>query len=124
ADPADFTFVEVGAESAGRILSGVTHPFGATRTVQVGEAPALTGKCVVFSNELFDAQPLRRLVHTGGQWHEFGVRVTTTGELQSCLLAQTVDEPWLPANANEGYVFDAPRAAITLIEQLAVQPWE
>jgi hypothetical protein len=35
--PGDFVFVEIGAEPAAGVLAGVTHPFGAVRTVRVGE---------------------------------------------------------------------------------------
>jgi SAM-dependent MidA family methyltransferase len=60
--PGDFVFVEIGTEVAGGVLAGVSHPFGAARTVRVGEPIELSGRCVVFSNELFDAQPCRRFV--------------------------------------------------------------
>jgi SAM-dependent MidA family methyltransferase len=71
--PGDFVFVEIGAERAGGLLAGVAHPFGAVRTVRVGEPLELSGRCVVFSNELFDAQPCRRFVRRDGAWWELGV---------------------------------------------------
>lgn len=128
-DPADFTFVEIGAEpfaaaqgrSPGGVLAGVTHPFGGARTVGVGDAPALTGKCVVFSNELFDAQPFHRFVFRAGAWRERGV-VLHAGALAEIELPLATPAP-LPASAPEGYAIDAPLAATTLAEQLAAQPW-
>ncbi|MBW8780407.1 MAG: SAM-dependent methyltransferase [Verrucomicrobia bacterium] len=121
AKPADYTFVEIGAEPGGGILTGVTHPFGAARTVRVGEPVAITGPCVVFSNELFDAQPLRRFVGREGGWRELGVELHGDA-LREVELAPAT-EPWLPSEAPEGYVFDAPRAAADLAATLAAQPW-
>ena len=72
-DPGQFTFVEIGSETADGILDGVTHPFKDVRVLRVGEPLELSGRCVVFSNELFDAQPFRRFVRRGEIWKEFGV---------------------------------------------------
>lgn len=129
-DPRDFTFVEVGAEpfdtgqpGAGGILAGVQHPFGATRTVRVGERLELAGPCVVFSNELFDAQPFQRFVFRQGKWRELGVTLheDTLIEVE---LPDTMPLPvFLPAAASEGYVIDAPLAATDLASEIAAQPW-
>ncbi len=114
-------FVEIGAEPDGGVLTGVTHPFASARTVRVGEPIDLTGPCVVFSNELFDAQPLRRFVRRGPDWRELGVelRGDTLHEIELAPCA----ESWLPDDAPEGYVFDAPRAAGELASAIASQPW-
>ena len=74
--PRAFTFVEIGAETAGGVLAEVAHPFGATRTVRLGEPIELAGPCVVFSNELFDAQPFRRFAFRRGAWRELGVALS------------------------------------------------
>ena len=169
--PGDFVFVEIGAERAGGVLAGVAHGFATVRVVQVGEPIELSGRCVVFSNELFDAQPCRRFVRRAGAWRELGVaeregshslrleglappmvnervsspvagvvdpgpasaRPATTqakpnrkdsgerqlGEVELGVVAET----WLPAQAPEGYRFDAPRAAADLAARIAAQPW-
>jgi SAM-dependent MidA family methyltransferase len=122
ADAKRHTFVEIGAEPGGGVLAGVTHPFAGTRTVRVGEPLELSGRCIVFSNELFDAQPLRRFVRRGNAWRELSVRLHE-GSLHEVELTQASDS-WLPLEADEGYVFDAPRAAATLADTLAAQPWE
>ena len=129
-DPRDYTFIEIGAEpfdsAQGRpddgVLAGVAHPFGAVRTIRVGEQPALDGKCVVFSNELFDAQPCRRFVFRRGLWRELGVtlRGEALAEIESEISPPVM---FLPSTAPEGYVFDAPQAATKLLTQLAAQPW-
>jgi len=119
--PGDFVFVEIGTETAGGVLAGVSHPFGAMRTVRVGEPIELRERCVVFSNELFDAQPCRRFVRRAGEWQELGVaeRDGRLVELELGIVAET----WLPPRASEGYRFDAPRAAADLAGRIAAQPW-
>ena len=121
-DPRDYTFIEIGAETAAGVLADVAHPFGAVRTIRVGEQPTLDGKCVVFSNELFDAQPCRRFVFRRGLWRELGV--TLRGEALAEIETE-ISPPvmFLPSTAPEGYVFDAPQAATKLLMQLAAQPW-
>ncbi|HTZ20966.1 MAG TPA: SAM-dependent methyltransferase [Opitutaceae bacterium] len=119
--PGDFVFVEIGAEPATGVLAGVTHPFGAVRPVRVGEPIELSGHCIVFSNELFDAQPCRRFVRRAGVWRELGV-AECDGRLVEIELG-AIAEAWLPAQAPEGYCFDAPRAAADLAARIAAQPW-
>lgn len=123
-DPATHTFVEIGAEPATRLLGSVAHPFAATRELRLGAPLALAGPCVVFSNELFDAQPLRRFVRHDAAWLELGV--TLRGDqLHEVPLApaSAADLAWLPASAPEGYHFDAPRAAAALAATLAAPGW-
>lgn len=117
----EHAFVEIGAEPSGGILTGVDHPFAASRTVRVGEPLEITGSCVVFSNELFDAQPIRRFVRRGESWKELGValRDDRLNEVELGVILA----PWLPTSAPEGYVFDAPKAAGDLAANLARQPW-
>lgn len=121
-DPAEFTWVEIGAESAGGILRGVTHPFAAVRTLRVGDPLVLSGPCIVVSNELFDAQPFRRLVRQGGIWRERGVRCTEAGLTEADLGPVADGDRW-PGDVPEGYRIDAPLAAAQLASELAVQPW-
>jgi SAM-dependent MidA family methyltransferase len=120
-EPRDFAFVEIGAEPGGGVLAGVAHPFASARVVPVGEPSALTGPCLVFSNELFDAQPFRRFVFRGNAWLELGVALRE-GALAAIELPTTAPAV-LPVTAPEGYVIDAPLAAAALAGQLAAQPW-
>ena len=129
-DPSAHTFVEIGAEPAGGVLDKLSaHPFAALRTLRVGEALTLAGPCVIFSNELFDAQPVRRFIRRSAAWHECGV---TFGDETSSTLVETDLGPtdaaacaFLPplGTTPEGYRFDAPRDAAALAGTLAGQPW-
>jgi SAM-dependent MidA family methyltransferase len=129
-DPAAHTFVEIGAEPSGGILAAMPdHPFAATRTLRVGDPLTLTGPCVVFSNELFDAQPVRRFIRRASAWHEMGVTLAPACDS----LFETDIGPAAPdflaslpplATTPEGYRFDAPLAAADLARSLAAQPWQ
>jgi SAM-dependent MidA family methyltransferase len=120
-DPGEFTFIEVGAEPGRGVLNGVAHPFRAARCVGLGESAQLQERCVVFSNELFDAQPFRRFVHRAGNWRELGVALR--GE-QLFEIEQPTEAPAnFPITASEGYAIDAPLAASALLDSLAGQAW-
>jgi SAM-dependent MidA family methyltransferase len=120
-DPAAHTFVEVGAESGNDgVLTGVAHPFCASRTIRVGEPLSFPARSVVFSNELFDAQPFVRTVYRNGRWVETGVALHN-----GILVEVELDSapPHVPARAADGYRFDQPLAATTLARQIAGLPW-
>jgi SAM-dependent MidA family methyltransferase len=116
-----FDFVEIGAEPGAGILSGAAHPFRSARQVGVGDPLEIGGPAVVFSNELFDAQPFRRFRRSGGAWREIGVRVG--GEAISEVEIPSTGIPQLPDDAPEGYVVDAPVGAAALAALIAAQPW-
>lgn len=121
--PQDFTFVEIGAETEGGVLAGVEHPFRSNRVVKLGEPLALEGRCVVFSNELFDAQPFHRYQFRGGAWRELGVAVEGDRLREIELPGETAPPQFLPAIAPENYLFDAPLAARSLADRIAAEPW-
>jgi SAM-dependent MidA family methyltransferase len=121
ADPREFEFVEIGAETAGGVLTGVEHPFGSARTVRLGTTRNLTGRCVVFSNELFDAQPFRRFVFRRGAWRELGVELRGA-RLDYVELATSAPASF-PAEVREGYVIDATLAAADLLASIINEPW-
>lgn len=121
----EHTFVEIGAEAPGGILQDVAHPFLGARTLRLGDTLELAGPLVVFSNELFDAQPFRRLRFCSGRWHDLGVALRDGALVETVLAAICpADEALdLPVAADEGYTVDAPVAAVKLAEVLARQPW-
>ena len=119
--PADFDFVEIGAEPGGGVLTGVAHPFRSARVVPFGESPGLADQCIVFSNELFDAQPFRRFVSRRNGWQELGVALRQNALVEVEL--PVVAPPALPVTAPESYVIDAPFAAAALAATIAAEPW-
>ncbi len=119
-DPAAHTFVEIGAENPAGVLAGVKHPFAQAITLRLGQPLTLAGDCVVFSNELFDAQPCVRTAFRDGQWRELGVR-ERDGRLEEVELGAFEDTS--QTLAPEGYRFDRSLAATQLAGQLTAQPW-
>jgi SAM-dependent MidA family methyltransferase len=117
-----YDFVEIGSEPGAGILSGIAHPFRSQRQMKIGEPAGLKGKLIVFSNELFDAQPLRRFRYRDGAWRELGVSID--GDALSETEIAGTGIPQLPESAVEGYVLDAPVAAGDLAGSIAAQPWE
>lgn len=120
-DPGTFTFVEVGAEPGRAVLDSVSHPFARTEVRRLGEPLKLHGPTLVFSNELFDAQPFRRFIRRSDHWVEIGV--TLRGDSLEEVELGPCREPWLPDAAADGHRLDAPRASIELLETLVAQPW-
>jgi len=139
--PADCAFVEIGTDQAGEDVSGpsgvlapekpgapaVAHPFASIRNIALGQSLAIPPVSVVFSNELFDAQPCHRLIRQAGHWREAGVALKS-GALQEALMpelspeAKTV-EGRLPLSAPDGYRIDLPFAASRLAAAIAAKPW-
>lgn len=117
------TFVEIGAEPDDSLLREVRHPFADTRTLRIGDSQNLSGPCVVFSNELFDAQPFRRFVCHGGGWQERFVRIHPDGNLSEELRPIDAVDIGLPLHCNEGYQLDLPTGARSLCRQIVDQPW-
>jgi SAM-dependent MidA family methyltransferase len=135
-DPQAFTFIEIGpeaapaatptsdsADAAEGILGGVDHPFGARQTIRLGEPLAIHGNCVVFSNELFDAQPVHRYVFRSGRWRELGVKLEAGRLHEIEVSGGPPASARFPPQAPEGYVIDAPFAAVELADEIAGQPW-
>lgn len=119
-DPARHTFFEVGAEPDASPFQGIAHPFAALRTVRVGEPIAMSGELVVFSNELFDAQPFERNVYRAGRWRTLGVQLTGDTLVETEWESDASD---LPPASCEGYHFDRPLAATRLARAMAAQAW-
>jgi SAM-dependent MidA family methyltransferase len=111
--------VEIGAEPGGDgLLSGVPHPFAGVTALRLGDDITLTGECVVFSNELFDAQPFVRTRFRSGAWRTMGVRFDGQRFFEVEMPVTIAGPP-----APEGYCFDRPQAAADLAETIARQPW-
>ncbi len=127
ANPAEFVFVEIGAEPGGGILRGQAHPFANYATISLGQPFVLPAKAVVFSNELFDAQPFHRVVWRGGRWRELGVALTGRHlrEVELPVLSPEVGA-WaerLPKAADENYHIDLPLRTVPMLERIVSPEW-
>ncbi len=123
ADPAAYRFVELGAEGGRSVLDDIAHPFAAVETCGVADVLSLTGACVVFSNELFDAQPCARYLRCADGWHEQGLRFADADRIAAALRPVGPDAPALPDDCAAGYALDLPRQADALAARIGAQPW-
>ena len=128
ARPADFVFVEIGAEPGGGILRNLPHPFASYQIISLGQPFVLPPQAVVFSNELFDAQPFHRVVWRNGGWRELGVALTgrTLREVElaefSPELAAHADR--LPKKSEENYHIDLPLRTGPILERIVGPKWQ
>ncbi len=128
ARPQDFVFVEIGAEPGGGILRDLPHPFASYQTISLGQPFTLPENAVVFSNELFDAQPFHRVVWQEGRWQELGVALHgrhlrhVVLPAFSAELAAHADR--LPKTAEENYHIDLPFRTVPMLERIVGQKWQ
>ena len=120
--PDKFTFVEIGAEAGRTVLDQIEHPFARIQPISVGEPLDISGPCIVFSNELFDAQPCARFVQTASGWAEIGVK-NDQGRLVEVQRPIAEAAPDLPSHLPVGYHLDLPLTATRLTRQIAKLPW-
>ena len=120
-------WIEIGPEPDAALLDGIANPFLETQSIRVGDALDLEGPLVVFSNELFDAQPFHSVIFKNGSWRERGIEINSQGirfsesELTSPAIAVAVGT--LPKVAPEGYTVDLPIQATDLLNQICREPW-
>lgn len=128
-------FVEIGNEAVGSgggpaesgALAGVAHPFASVRNLPLGRPLKIPPRAVVFSNELFDAQPFHRLIWREGTWCERGVAVRDD-RLEEVMLpglspAVQAVAGRLPPRAADGYQIDLPLGAEGLLRRIATGDW-
>ena len=127
AQPADYTFVEVAAEPGAGILRDVAHPFAAYQTISYGQPFVFPARSVVFSNELFDAQPFARVVWREGRWRELGValngRHLREVELPAFSPALAAFADRLPKQADENYHLDVPTRTVAVLDRITAPKW-
>jgi SAM-dependent MidA family methyltransferase len=126
--PEELAWVEIGAEPANQLLANLDTPFRKKTSITLDEALRIEGPAIVFSNELFDAQPFSSVVFRQGSWLErrievckAGVRIVERPPSSDELLKQL---PALPHPAPEGYVIDLPTGANDLLNIIACLDWQ
>ncbi len=123
----DLNFVEIGREPGQNWFAKTAHSFRKMEHYGANDPLHLSGSCVVFSNELFDALPFYRTVFLDGAWRELGVAVTADGldeiilEDFSPAVAGILHR--LPPGAVEGYQLDLPLPSVDLLHQIAQFRW-
>lgn len=126
-EPSAFHFVEIGAEPEGGLFRELPHPFASYRAIRLGEPLTISGPVVVFSNELFDAQPFHRVVWRRGAWNELGVALRhgrlREVELENFSAELMAEKARLPAISSEEYHLDLPLRTIPLLRRIVDQDW-
>ena len=117
-------FIEIGPESKGGLLGCIDDPpFMECIQIRKEDPLELNSPCVVYSNELFDAQPFRRFIRQGKSWMEAGV-VIHNNQLEWKVSKPFHDLPDLPDRAPDGYTIDWPSGAHELMEKICQTPWK
>lgn len=121
--PENYTFVELGPESHGGIIgTGSPHPFKEVRLIRPNEPLEIPDKAVVFSNELFDAQPFQRFVWNGHAWQEAAVRLSEAGVSWTFIAPSDLPECF-PADLPAPSLIDWPSGAHELMERICESRW-
>jgi SAM-dependent MidA family methyltransferase len=123
----EWTFVEVGYESDSGLWANDECPFGNRLRIGAADPVDFSGCCIVFSNELFDAQPFHRVLFMNKQWHELGVNVSE-GVACEVVLPELSSEvktfiTQLPLDVEDGYVLDLPLATRPLLNKMTELAW-
>jgi len=119
-------FAELGAEPGSpSVASRACPPFARVLVVPRGEEIPTDAPVVLFSNELFDAQPFHRVVRLGGVWRECGVEIVGDRAVEVLLDDFTPEvaafAPRLPLDAPEGCRIDLPLSAEALMAEIAAK---
>jgi SAM-dependent MidA family methyltransferase len=126
----EVTFVELGAEPEQDPWRELPCPFASYRQLRLGDGLILPkGPLILYSNELFDAQPFYRWFATGGKWHPIHLQCRE-GQLREVLGKAPLDEAearcaaGLPCPPEFDYHLDVSTAAVDLLRGLCEQPWQ
>ena len=126
--PEELAWVEIGAEPEAQLFKNLENPFRSQTTLALGEILQIDEPAIVFSNELFDAQPFASVVFRGNSWLERSIEVRDQG-IRLVERAPTSEEVTeriadLPNPAPEGYTIDLPTGANALLGKIAAQDWK
>ena len=124
----ELAWIEIGPEPGNQLFSEIDTPFRTKTSIALGEPLRIEGPVIVFSNELFDAQPFSSVVFRQGCWLEKRVEVGDEGVRAIECEPQSDDVlgrlPELPHPAPEGYNIDLPTGATALLEDIARLDWQ
>ncbi len=126
---AGHVWVELGVDRNGSLWETKPMPYRDLIVRGYGQTGPMPQSAVLFSNELFDAQPFHRVRFHRGSWREAGITTgAEPGEFRETLLEQ-MSPPcaaWshhLPDDAPENHTLDLPIGAVDLLESLVAPTW-
>lgn len=126
--PENTAWIEIGAEPQKGLLTGIDTPFETVTSLGVGDEIEIRGNAIVFSNELFDAQPFHSIIYSQGSWKERLIEVADSGlrivEVEPCSQAVLERLAELPNPAPSNYIVDLPTGSKTLLDTIVSQDWQ
>jgi len=128
-NPKEMTFCEIGAEPGRDPWKNLPPQFSDYQILRLGEPLKIPQHAVVYSNELFDAQPFHRWVAREGSWRPIHLELSGSflQEIEGdAPLNESEAEAWklLPPAPEFEYHLDLSTAATRLLQMLCSQTWE
>ena len=123
-----FEFCEIGAEPGVDPWKERTLPFAGYRILRLGQAFEIPEFAVLYSNELFDAQPFHRWLAQDGKWHPIHLRLQGN-QLSEVIASQPLTESEVRAAARlpkapaMEYHLDWSSAASELMQDIVNASW-
>ena len=126
--PNELAWIEIGPEPGNQLFRDIETPFRTITSIALGESLQIEGPAIVFSNEVFDAQPFSSVVYRQGCWLEKRVEVSDEG-IRAIECKPRSDDildrlPDLPHPTSEGYNIDLATGASDLLEDIAGLEWQ
>lgn len=126
-NPHATAWVEIGAEPGAGLLRDIKSPFAEQIELRPGDSLEFPKQAVVFSNELFDAQPFRQIRNETGGWTEYGIRIVDGGLAWAPRPELSPDaQPFVTQITRDcpiGYTIDLPTGSQTLAQRILSQSW-
>lgn len=122
-------FYELGAEPDSDLWQEQALPCPSRKILRLGDPLSVEGPAVVFSNELFDAQPFQRWLAQDGRWLSILLRI------DGDKLSEVIDDDFmdsslkgmlslLPEPPSFDYHLDLSSVATSLLKSLVSKPWK
>jgi SAM-dependent MidA family methyltransferase len=121
-------FCELAAEPGQNIWENTALPTDSLKIFRLGDSLEIPDSSVVYSNELFDAQPFQRWLSDAETWKPIHLKLAH-GTLSECLYSGTLSEAeemvrdTLPQAPKMDYHIDVSPDATGLMDTLARQNW-
>lgn len=122
-------FIEIGAEPNNSTFDQKPSWVSSRKTLHLGDSFEIPNSSVVYSNELFDAQPFQRWVCRDGFWSPISLQIKNhhlleTIEARELSASEQIIQKRLPPPYALEYHLDIPYQAETLLKSITDPQWE
>ena len=124
-DLSNYTFVEIAAEPNCSVLHKIDNPFKKSKVIRLDQKIDIPERSIVFSNELFDAQPFKRYRFRKEimKWEEIGVSIKGT-QFEESSLSLSEHPKYFPEDSIDEYTIDWPTGAHSLMQNILSKSWK